>query len=172
MAANVVMTQALRNAAVAASGQRVPNELQGLGARARRGRAALGSSRWRTWRARRPSPPTPATTCSRSGARSCRRGPTAFRSRGGFRTGHGPLIDPCSVRRFPDDAPLVEGIVSRAPWRRRTARLLDTLRSMADPDRMNDGLAEVGNRGREQRDAGVLPGPVQFSSALTLKTGR
>ena len=74
-------------------GPRVPLELQGLGARARRGRAALGrSSRRRTSRARRPSPPMRATISLRSAARSGRRGPTAFRRRGGFRTGHGPLI--------------------------------------------------------------------------------
>ena len=59
------------------------------------------SSRWRMWRVRRPSPPTRATTCSRSAARSCRRGLTAYRGRGGFRTGHGPLIDSGGVRRLP-----------------------------------------------------------------------
>ena len=55
----------------------------------------------------RASPPARAATCLRSGARSCRRGPTAYRGRGGFQTGQGPLLDSCGVRRLPDDASLV-----------------------------------------------------------------
>ena len=79
---------------------RVPNELQGLGARARRGRAAFGVRADARGGLGGPSPPTSETTRSRSAARSCRRGPTASRGRGGFRTGHGPLNYSC-VRRLP-----------------------------------------------------------------------
>ena len=42
MLGDKVMTQALRHAGIAASGPRVPVELQGLGARVRRGRGAVG----------------------------------------------------------------------------------------------------------------------------------
>ena len=59
------------------------------------------SSRWRTSRVRRPSPPMRATTCSTSAARSRRRGPTAYRSRGAFQAGHRLRLDSWDVRRLP-----------------------------------------------------------------------
>ena len=99
MMGNVVMTQALRNAGVAASGHGFRSSFKGWARQHDVNELLSESSRWRTWRVRRPSPRTPATTCSRSAARSCRRGPTASRGRGGFRNGHAPLVDSCGVRR-------------------------------------------------------------------------
>ena len=99
MMGDMVKMQALRQAGTAASDT-------GSGQDSRAGRGSTTwtscsrSSRWRTSRARRPSPRMRATTWSRSAARSCRRGPTASRGRGEFRTGHGPLIDSFGVCRL------------------------------------------------------------------------
>ena len=71
------------------------------------------SSLWRTWRVRRPSPRTRETTWSRSGARSCRRGPIASRSRGCFQTGYGPPLDSCGTRWL---APLAHKLHRTNNW--------------------------------------------------------
>ncbi len=100
MMGNVVMTQALRNAGVAASGHGFRSSFNGW-ARQHDVNELLSEFALAHVEGSATVAAYAATTCSRSADRSCRRGPTASRRRGGFRTGYGPPHDSCGVRRLP-----------------------------------------------------------------------
>ena len=107
---NVVMTQALRNAGVAASGHGILSSFKGWARQHDVDELLSEGSRWRTWTGLRSDR---RRVSKRDDLLEKRRpvmqavGRLASRGRGGFRTGHGPLIDSCGVRRLDGDAPLV-----------------------------------------------------------------